>query len=113
MAGRKPQTIRPGAIIKTLSVADSATQRALDDVTDALENLQSKRQRDAFITSLIVGTNKIPHGLGRPVIGYTLTPTVADASFTHRIDRSNPNPEREVWIVVGGAAQPDATIETF
>ena len=113
MPGRKVESIRPTTYLQAPSVDDNATQRALDNISEAVQELQVQRRRAVIDYDLIVGTNKIPHGLGRRVAGYTLTATVADASFSHAIDKTNPNPERELWIVVIGAAQPGATIEVF
>lgn len=95
------------------SVDDPTTARALDSVTAAVTDLQSIRDRDHLTADLIVGTNKIQHGLGRAPIGYTITPTVADATFAHAINKSNPRPELELWITVVGVGQPGAAVEVW
>ena len=113
MAGRRAR--RPGGVDRTpaIRVDDTQTDRALQQIRQTLERLESARKRDVVEVDLVVGTNKVRHGLGRPVAGYTITPTVADATFAHRIDRENPRPDLEVWIVVINAAQPNAIVEVY
>jgi hypothetical protein len=82
-------------------------------VEQAVQQLQSPRSRDVVTFDLVIGSNHVRHSLGRDVVGYSLTATVADASFAHAIDATNPIPGREVWIDVIGAAQPGARIEVF
>ena len=116
MAGRSPRDHRasPVARVQPPAVADSATQRAIDVLAGALQDQQSKRQYDVVQNvDLVVGTNKVTHGLGRACVGYNLTATVADATFAHAIDTDNTHPEREVWITVVGVDQPAATIEVY
>ena len=113
MAGRAAQRPRPVASLSLHAVDDPATQRALEQTQDAVRALQSDRKRVAVTADLTVGRNIVRHALGRPVIGYTLTPTTADASFAHAIDITNPHSDREVWITVVGVAQPGARIEVW
>ena len=113
MAGRAPQRPRSVSSLTVASVDDEATQRALDQITAAVAKLQAKRDRDARTVDLAIGTNRVPHGLARPVLGYTITPTVASAAFAHAIDMTNPRPQLEVWITVVGADQPGARIEVY
>ena len=113
MAGRAIQRPRHVAVLSVSTVSDPPTQRALEQIQDAVQKQQAVRQRDAVIVDLIVGTNVVRHGLGRPVLGYTLVPTVADATFAHALDESNPHPELEVWITVIGVAQPRARVEAW
>ncbi len=105
--------MRPTAHVQVPAVEDASTQRALDAVADAVQTLQGKRERDHLTVDLVVGTNKVPHGLGRACIGYTVTPTYATIAFGHALDTSNPNPDREVWIVVLGSDQTAAIVEVF
>lgn len=113
MAGRRAERPRTVAGLSILPVDDPLTARALKQVEQAVQKIQAGRDRAVVSVDLALGTNKIRHGLGRPVLGFTLTPTVANASLTAIIDRTNPHPELEVWITVAGAAQPDATVEVF
>lgn len=113
MAARKPIAPRALERVQVPRVDDSATNRALGVVSAAVQKVQSTRQRYATTSDLVVGTNKVQHSLGRACNGYSLTPTVADATFAHAINTSNPHPELEVWITVVGVAQPDARIEVY
>lgn len=94
-------------------MSDAATQRALDELATAIQKLQSARLRDVRTVDLIVGLNKIGHGLGRPASGFTVVPTVADATYAAALDSSNPRPSLEVWITVVGVAQPGARVEVW
>lgn len=113
MAGRVALRPRSRPALSVMNVDDPATQRAIEQTQDAVQVLQSERKRVAVMTDLIVGTNVIRHQLGRDVVGYTLTPTVADATFAHAIDETNPRPDLELWITIVGAAQPRARIEVW
>jgi hypothetical protein len=99
----------------TLVQPDPAVMsRMLSELGDRVNQVDDAHaQRFQIVASLIVGTNKIPHGLGRRFVGYTLTPTVADATFAHAIAPGNPHPDREVWITVVGVAQPNAPLEVW
>jgi hypothetical protein len=113
MAGRFVRPPRPVAVVQVPTVDDPATDRALDVIGDAVADLRARRERFAAKVSLVVGTNKVRHGLGRACLGYTITPTVLDAALAHRIDRTNPRPDLEVWIELSGSAQPDAVVEVY
>lgn len=113
MAGRTAQKPRSVALVTAPSVGDETTQRALDAITASISRLQSDRLRQVVTANLAIGTNKVQHGLGRKAAGYTLTATVADAAFAHAVDDVNPHPEREIWIVVIGAAQLNARLEIW
>lgn len=116
MAGRVAS--RPGHV-SSLSIRDdnnggkTTTDAAGLQVQQAVQALQKEPKRQVVSSDLVVGRNVVRHGLTRPVRGYTLTATVADATFAHAIDRSNPRPELEVWINVVGVAQPGAQIEVW
>lgn len=113
MAARAAQRPRAVSATAQVSVDDPRTQRALDALLATVQRLEALRSRDVVTADLVVGTNKVRHGLGRAVAGYTITPTVANAAFAHRIDTTNPRPELEAWIVIIGAAQPGVTLEIF
>lgn len=115
MAGRRAivPRFRQVSQVPVVDSVESAA-RAVDIVADALDDLQSQRLRCAVSFDLTVGTNRVQHGLGRPYMGYTITPTAILASFAHALSTThNPRPDLEVWIDVIGAAQPDARIEIF
>jgi hypothetical protein len=107
MAGRVPK--RPG-FVPALSVGDAASPR---QVAAAVAELSRAARRDRKRVDLVVGQNRIAHSLNRAVEGYSITPTVADATFAHALDETNPSPELEVWITVIGVAQPQARIEVW
>lgn len=113
MAGRRPQRPRATSHLQPTAVEDATTQRALDVVVDAVQDLQDRRERSTHVVNLVVGTNRIVHGLGRPCVGYTVTPTYATIAFGHALDTTNPRPDREVWITVLGSDQTDAIVEVF
>jgi hypothetical protein len=115
MAGRRARPPRGKERTPAIEVKDEQTDRALTQIRLHLDKLDAARKRDVIEFDLVVGTNKIPHGLGRPVAGYTITPTVTDpfVTFSHAIDRENPRPDLTVWITVIGVAQPKALIEVY
>lgn len=116
MPARRPQRPPTRLALLPSRVQDKATQRAFDEVNEHLEGVTSSGvlQRQVLTFDLVVGTNKVSHGLGRPVRGYTLTPTVADATFAHALaDGSNTQRTVSVWITVVGVNQPGATLELY
>lgn len=113
MAGRRPQAVRSVAALEIVQVSDDSTARALAQVGDAIKKLQRSRERDSVVVDLLVGTNRVRHGLGRPAIGYTITPTYLTIAFGHAINETNPKPELEVWIDVVGSDQPSARVEVW
>ena len=113
MAGRRSISPRVGPSTNPISVDDPQVDRAITEVRSSVQRLETQRSRVVITAALVVGTNKIRHGLGRPVLGYTITPTVAAADFAHALDRTNPHPHLEVWIAVVGTEQPAAVIEVF
>lgn len=113
MAGRKAIPPRAAKALSVPPVEDQQTMRAFRQVEQAVQQVQAERSRVAVVADLEIGQNRVRHGLGRKALGYTLTPTVADAGFAHALDVANPRPDLEVWINVIGAAQPSARIEVF
>jgi hypothetical protein len=92
------------------SVADPATDRALTDAGDAIARLEASGTRSAVVRDFAIGSNRVPHGLGRKPRGASLTPTVADAAFAWAMASAD---ERFVVINVIGAAQPGACLELY
>jgi len=113
MAGRRPQRIPPATSLGLTQVDDPQVARAFEETGAAIERLQRARNREAKVVDLVVGTNKVQHGLGRDALGYTMVATVADATFAHAMDIANPHPDLEVWITVVGVDQPDARVEVW
>lgn len=110
MAGRKPEKIRPIAFAQVASVEDSTTQRVLDVVVGAVQDLQVERKHQSVVADLVVGANRIPTNLGRRARGMSLAPTVADATFAWSFSIDNDN---EVIVTVIGAAQPACPMEIY
>jgi hypothetical protein len=113
MAARRPKAMRAVSRAPFVKVDDPKIDRALDGLRGAVHEIQEQRSRDVVQVDLVIGTNKVRHGLGRAAMGYSLTPTVASAAFAHAIDRTNPRPEAECWIEVIGTAQPGAVVEVW
>lgn len=113
MAARRTLKVRSVSAMPSIVADDPAMQQGLDKVIATLRRVESTRSRDVITVDLAVGINRIRHGLGRAVAGYSITPTVADATFAHAIDTSNTRPDLEVWIEVVGVNQPSATLEVF
>ena len=113
MSARKPLRPQGTTRVQVGRTADQATNRALGVLASAVQKTQETRARYVVRQDLVVGVNKVVHSLGRACAGYTLTPTVASATFAHALDTTNLRPDREVWITVVGVAQPDARIEVF
>jgi len=114
MAARRAPALRSTAGIESLRAPDPAAQPQLTKVVEAIRALQQTAlARNAVTVSLVVGTNKVQHGLGRAYVGYTVTPTFATVAFGHAVAPGNPRPDLEVWIDVVGSAQPNAVVEVF
>lgn len=101
MAGRHVPRRQVVERVQVPGVDDPSTQRAFDVLKDAVADLQARPQRVPVSASLVVGTNKVKHGLGRALTGYHLTP-MSTVAFTHALDKTNPRPDLEVWITVAG-----------
>ena len=113
MAARRSIAPRGVDRLQLVRTKDPDTNRALEAVASAVKKTQVQRRHLPTEFDLVVGTNKVPHSLGRACSGYNLTPTVADATFAHAIDTTNLRPDLEVWITVVGVAQPGARIEVY
>ncbi len=107
MAGRAPK--RPRAV-SALSVGDAGDPQS---IAESVAGLNRAALRDRKRANLVIGQNRIVHGLGRAVEGYSITPTFATVAFGHALDQTNPHPELEVWITVLGSDQVQARIEIW
>lgn len=113
-APQRPRLVRQIAAAQT--DPDRATSSAVDQVSAELARIGGLAvlDRQTFTADLVVGLNKINHSLRRAPRGYTLTATVADATFAHALTTSgNSQPARQIWITVVGVDQPRAVIEVF
>lgn len=89
----------------------SAVSRLISDVSAAHQELAKKiAVRTVVVADLVVGANRISHGLGRPSRGATVSPTVADASFAFA---HAPDGDLVAVITVVGVGQPGATVELY
>jgi len=86
-----------------------SASRANDAITAQLGAL-SQHERNILVVDLVVGANRINHGLSAAARGATLTPTVADASFAWSFAASG---DKQVVITVVGVNQPKAIVEVF
>lgn len=114
MSAQKPTRPRqrPQLSTGTLMTADpQSVGRALGDLATA-QRAQDARVADRVrvTADLVVGDNRVAHGLGRPAIGATVTPTTADASFAWALTGGD---SRQAVIAVVGVPQPRATVELF
>lgn len=88
--------------------ADSAG-RANDAITAQLAAIPVVERR-IIAVSLVVGANRINHGLSGTARGCNVTPTVADATFAWSFAADG---DKAAVITVVGVAQPKAVIEVF
>ncbi len=112
MAARRSIPPRSIDSLQTPSVEDKPTSQAIDAVASAVQKLQAKPGSVVVDFDLAIGTNKIPHGLGRACRGYTITPSTTTA-FTHCLDNTNPRADQEIWITIATAAQLKAVVQIF
>jgi hypothetical protein len=111
MAGRRPQPILAKARAVATNLDDATTSRAVDEVRAAAQTALDRRS--FYIVpkvDLVVGTNAVPHSLGRAPVFVSVMPTVADATYAWAVHTNNPHPDRQVLIDVVGVAQPGASV---
>lgn len=119
MTARKPNRPRP---VPTLSVprvtspepkafdVSDQIQRAIQESEQAIRASMAAEWR-IIDADLVIGRNKLSHGLGRAPRFVLIQPTVASASFGWAINLvDNPVPELQAWIDVIGADQPGAKV---
>lgn len=111
MPANKPKRPASQPNTSTNRVDDAATARALGDVSAAIRSLEAQRDaRVTFVADLSVGDNLLVHHLGRKPSGYTLTATIADASFAHALKAVD---DKTITITVVGIDMPGAILEVF
>jgi hypothetical protein len=96
----------------TLVNADPASvSRHLSDLATAVQASERRAVDRVRVTvDLVVGDNRIAHGLGRPALGATVTPTTADATFAWALTGGD---SRQAVITVVGVPQPRASVEIY
>ena len=99
---------RAQAVTAQVNDIDGAN-RAVEILTDQM-NRQAMESRAVLVLDLVIGENRVNHGLGRVAQGANVCPSVADATFawSHRAD----GPRQSVITVVG-VSQPSCTVEFY
>lgn len=86
---------------------DPAVDRALSETTTSIQRLEALlRSSSAMVADLVIGTNRIQHGLGRRPFHCRVTPTVVSAAFAYALTAGTD--DRVAVIEVVGADQPGA-----
>lgn len=79
---RRPGTRQALAGIAVGDDVDPSIDRVTSEHTDAIQRLESQiPSRSRMVVDLVVGVNRIAHGLGRKPLYCAVTPTVATAAF--------------------------------
>lgn len=109
-AARRRFLAAPAAIAASpagVKVDDSRSiERAIGQVADAV-NAVVETGRTYVDADLVIGTNRIAHGLGRPAIRVEVIPATANATFAWGFDpaqSTNATPERLAYVEVTGTA---------
>lgn len=111
MPANKPRRPMLRPALTVAKVGDAAVERAIGSVASAVQRIESlSSDRVTFSADLAVGDNILTHHLARKPDGYTLTPTVADASFAHALKAKD---DKTITITVIGVAQLGAVIEVY
>lgn len=94
-----------------MAATPDSISRHLGDLATAVQaGEKHATDRSSGNTDLIVGANRINHGLGRAPRGATVTPTTADASFAWALTGGD---AKQAVITVIGVPQPGAYVEIF
>lgn len=86
---------------------DAVVRQIAQSAQRAADQLQDRAQMTA---SLVVGDTTINHTLGRTPTGATVTPTVANATWSWAFKSGTPT---QIILTCVGVAQPNAVIEVF
>lgn len=90
---------------------DATTSRLLSDLGTGIQTLEGQAQtRTRRVVNLVVGANRITHGLGRKCFGVNLSPSVADPTFAWSFAADG---DRVAVVTVVGVAQPGAAVEFY
>ena len=109
MGTKKPArvTMRTQVVPHQTTDQDS-TERMLGQLADQAATSTKVSSRIVRVVSLVVGANRIAHGLGRRAQGVTVVPTAADATFAWSFAADG---DKYALITVVGVAQPDSPVE--
>jgi hypothetical protein len=106
MATQKPvRPVQREQVIASSSGSPEGMRRAIGQL-EQLARIAAPRK--SITVDLIVGDNRIAHGLGRMSRGAFVSPSVADATFAYS---HAPDGDRIAVITVVGVAQPGALVE--
>ena len=106
-------TKRPASAAKlmigTVLNGDPVVSRLISTTASAIDDLQAKQATSVIVkVDLVVGANRINHGLGRRARLAQVTPTVADATYAWAFSTDN---DSQVIVTVIGVPQPSAVVE--
>ncbi len=113
MPARKPQrpVARAGSVPTGGDTKIADVPRQLGGLAAAVRTLENRaKDRASVVVDLVVGANRINHGLGRVPNGASVTPTVADATWAWAVtDKS----AAQIEITTVGVVQPSAALEVW
>lgn len=105
---RRPRLV-PRVAAATLLGGDPAVGRVVGQAVSAIGRLNDQTVNSVIVVQdLVVGMNRINHGLGRRARLAHVSPTVADASFAWAFTTDN---DTQAIVTVVGVPQPRATVE--
>ncbi len=97
------------ARIAGLQLGESPTsdkiERAFDEIIEPINELITRSVIFYDTVTLVTGSNRIIHGIGRKPVMVTVTPMDANASYAWGWDpgqSGNPNPNRQTDVTVAG-----------
>ena len=110
MPAARAQRPRPRAQVIAHEVGTpAATERMVAQLSEQVER-QERPYRSSVTVNLVVGTNRVVHGLGRVPKGATLTPSEANLNFAWGITSAD---ERIAVIAVVGSDMPRVVMEFY
>jgi len=102
----------PGPVFQKLNVSDQNLNRVQDNVAKALAPLTSNdllNRRLLTNISLASGDNKVAHGLGRPLKGWSVVRQRASATIYDKQD-ANTTPDLTLTLNASGAVVVDLEV---
>lgn len=110
-AGKRPPT-RPGHVGFQLPEegVDPAVDRAISEASTSIQRLEAQLQPvSRVVVDLVVGINRIPHGLGKRPFHCRITPTVATIALAYALLPETTDLVAVIDMV--GVDQPGAGVE--
>lgn len=96
--------------LSTGKLMDADPQKISRHLAEVAAAIPEVKDRTSQKVDLVVGDNLINHGLGRPALGATVTPSVADATFAWAMTATD---RLTATITVVGVPQTGARVEVF